>query len=94
MFEKNRGYGAAIKEAWRRSDADLLGFLDADGTCDPKFFAPYLLPWLADTPTLFRLPPEHASQMPLIRRIGNMIFATILTSFLRRGSEIPPAECA
>jgi len=24
VFEKNRGYGAAIKEAWRRSDADLL----------------------------------------------------------------------
>src|SRR5438552_8170167 len=39
IFEKNRGYGAAIKEAWRQSDADLLGFIDADGTCDPKFFA-------------------------------------------------------
>src|SRR5258708_29577510 len=35
VFEKNRGYGAAIKEAWRQSDADLVSFLDADGTCDP-----------------------------------------------------------
>src|SRR5262247_1663883 len=32
VFEKNRGYGAAIKEAWNQSDADLLSFLDADGT--------------------------------------------------------------
>src|SRR4051794_28653215 len=40
IFEKNKGYGAAIKEAWRRSDAELLAFLDADGTCDPTFFVP------------------------------------------------------
>src|ERR1035438_8494045 len=40
VFEKNRGYGAAIKEAWRQSDSELLSFLDADGTCDPNFFAP------------------------------------------------------
>lgn len=39
VFKKNRGYGAAIQEAWQQSDADLLAFLDADGTCDPKFFA-------------------------------------------------------
>ena len=39
VFPKNRGYGAAIKEAWRESDADLVGFLDADGTCEPRFFA-------------------------------------------------------
>ena len=39
VFERNRGYGAAIMEAWRRSDAELVGFLDADGTCDPRFFA-------------------------------------------------------
>src|SRR5271163_404463 len=38
VFPQNRGYGAAIKEAWRQSDADLLAFLDADGTCDPNFF--------------------------------------------------------
>src|SRR3954471_1204680 len=38
VFEQNRGYGAAIQQAWLESDADLLGFLDADGTCDPKFF--------------------------------------------------------
>ena len=39
VFEKNRGYGAAIKEGWRQGSGSLLGFLDADGTCDPTYFA-------------------------------------------------------
>src|SRR5258708_39380906 len=34
ILVKNRGYGAAIQEAWMHSDAKLLTFLDADGTCD------------------------------------------------------------
>ena len=42
VFPKNRGYGAAIQEAWARSNADLLGFLDADGTCEPRFFSPLI----------------------------------------------------
>ena len=37
-FETNRGYGAAIKEGFRQATDDLLSFLDADGTCDPKWF--------------------------------------------------------
>jgi glycosyltransferase involved in cell wall biosynthesis len=82
VFPQNKGYGAAIKEAWRQSDADLLGFLDADGTCEPEFFAT-----LCETAVA-----EHAdvvlgcrlntnSEMPLIRRIGNFIFASILSVF-------------
>ena len=37
-FERNRGYGAAIKTGWEHARGDLLGFLDADGTCDPAVF--------------------------------------------------------
>jgi len=82
VFVRNRGYGAAIKEAWRQSDAELLGFLDADGTCDPKFFAPlcnHLEREQADVVLGCRLNRE--SRMPLIRRVGNMLFAAILTAF-------------
>ncbi len=82
IFERNRGYGAAIKAAWERSEAELLGFIDADGTCDPNFFAT-----LCDT-----IEREHAdvvlgcrmtreSKMPLLRRVGNFIFAVLLTFF-------------
>jgi len=79
VFEKNRGYGAAIKEAWRQSDADLLGFLDADGTCDPNFFADLcrtLVSGQADVVLGSRL--NQASKMPLVRRVGNRGFATLL----------------
>jgi len=39
VFETNRGYGAAIKKGFEEGSGDLVGFLDADGTCDPQFFA-------------------------------------------------------
>src|SRR5216684_4409184 len=79
VFEKNRGYGAAIKEAWRQSDAELLSFLDADGTCDPNFFADLcrtLVSEQADVVLGSRL--NQASKMPLVRRVGNRGFATLL----------------
>ena len=85
VFEANRGYGAAIKEAWRQSDADLLSFLDADGTCDPNFFADLCIALereKADVVLGCRLHP--GSKMPLIRRLGNFIFATLLTVFSSR----------
>lgn len=80
VFEKNRGYGAAIKEGWEKSDAELLGFLDADGTCEPNFFADLcnlLKSEDADIALGSRL--NSNSQMPLIRRIGNMFYSTILS---------------
>ena len=80
VFPKNRGYGAAIKEAWAHSNADLLGFLDADGTCEPKFFS-HLVNALeeheADVVLGCRL--NENSKMPWVRRIGNIIFASMLT---------------
>lgn len=82
VFDKNRGYGAAIKEAWRRSDADLLGFLDADGTCDPRFFADLcrlIEDEEADIVLGCRLNAQ--SRMPLIRRVGNIVFAVLLRVF-------------
>lgn len=82
VFEQNRGYGAAIKEAWRRSDAELLGFLDGDGTCDPRFFAPLcqaLEEKQADVALACRLNPK--SRMPWVRWIGNLLFSWILTIF-------------
>jgi glycosyltransferase involved in cell wall biosynthesis len=78
-FTENRGYGAAIKEAWRQSDADVLGFLDADGTCDPNFFAELcrtMETQQADVALGCRMTP--ASRMPALRRVGNTFFAALL----------------
>lgn len=79
-FEENRGYGAAIQQAWIESDADLLGFLDADGTCEPRFFgdlAQALVAEGADVALGCRL--NESSEMPLVRRTGNILFAGLLS---------------
>jgi len=79
-FKKNRGYGAAIKEGFESTDSELVGFLDADGTCDPKFFADLCAALIendADVTIGSRMGPQ--SRMPKIRRIGNRIYALILS---------------
>ena len=81
IFEKNKGYGAAIKEGWNSvNDADLLAFLDADGTCNPEFFAVLcnsITEEGADIAIGSRLSKE--SKMPLVRRIGNTLFSILLS---------------
>jgi glycosyltransferase involved in cell wall biosynthesis len=80
IFEKNKGYGAAIKEGWRQSTGELLAFLDADGTCDPKFFADLanlMQKENADVVLGSRL--NKNSEMPRIRRFGNTLFSIFLS---------------
>jgi glycosyltransferase involved in cell wall biosynthesis len=79
VFEKNRGYGAAIKGGWRQGSGSLVGFLDADGTCDPTYFAEMCrvaLEESADVVLGSRLGPD--SKMPRVRRLGNRIYAFLL----------------
>jgi glycosyltransferase involved in cell wall biosynthesis len=77
----NRGYGAALKTGFNAATGDLLAFLDADGTYPPESF-----------PNLCRALSEHdadliigsrmlssESEMPLVRRVGNTIFAALLS---------------
>ena len=78
-FPRNRGYGAAIKAGWQAADADLVGFIDGDGTCDPDFCIQLinrLTETDADAVLAARLNAQ--SKMPLIRRIGNTLFAWLL----------------
>ncbi len=82
VFEHNRGYGAAISEAWLQSDADLVSFLDADGTCDPNYLIQLcneLEEQDADVVLGCRL--HGQSRMPLTRRVGNTLFAWMLSAF-------------
>lgn len=77
--ERNRGYGAALMTGFRAASGDLLGFLDADGTCDPLAFqglVEALRREKADMAVGARL---HAgSKMPLVRAIGNRLYALLL----------------
>ena len=80
VFESNRGYGAAITEAWMKSKADLLGFLDADGTCDPVYFAQFCTELIThDVDVVLGCRLNKDSQMPLVRRVGNKAFAWMLS---------------
>ena len=76
----NRGYGAALKTGFHAATGELLGFLDADGTYPPEHF-----------PALCREAVEGAelvvgsrrsgadSQMPLVRRVGNLLWSNLVT---------------
>ncbi len=80
-YEKNRGYGAALKRGFDEGRGSLVSFLDADGTCDPRFFIPLvnrLIEENADVALGSRLGPE--SEMPRIRRLGNRIYTVLINA--------------
>jgi hypothetical protein len=77
---RNKGYGAALKTGFRSASGDLVGFLDADGTYPPEYFPRLCQAALngADLVVGSRMAGE-ASRMPVTRRVGNAIFARLLT---------------
>jgi glycosyltransferase involved in cell wall biosynthesis len=77
----NRGYGAAIKTGFRQARGSLLAFLDADGTYPPEYFPQLCRPILDDRADLVigsRMAGAR-SDMPPVRRLGNFIFATLVS---------------
>jgi glycosyltransferase involved in cell wall biosynthesis len=79
--EVNRGYGAALKTGFRHARGDLLAFLDADGTYPPECFPQLCQPILEEGADLVigsRMTGTE-SEMPLVRRVGNTIFATLVS---------------
>ncbi len=84
-FERNRGYGAAIKRGFEESDGEIVGFLDGDGTCEPAFFATLCTALIDESASVAigsRMGPQ--SKMPGVRRLGNRIYAAILSALSNR----------
>lgn len=76
----NRGYGAALMTGFRAASGELVGFLDADGTCDPLAFeglVKALRAGPADMAVGLRL--HEGSRMPLVRVVGNKLYAALLS---------------
>ena len=79
VFPHNRGYGAALKEGFRRGTGELVSFLDADGTCDPVYFGEMCRVLQEESASVVlgsRMQPGN--QMPRLRRLGNRIYAFML----------------
>jgi glycosyltransferase involved in cell wall biosynthesis len=81
----NKGYGVAIKTGFAAAKGDLVSFLDADGTCDPRFFRDLVLAMergRADISIGSRLNPQ--SKMPPTRLLGNVLYALLLGALSNR----------
>jgi len=76
----NRGYGAALKTGFNAARGDLLGFLDADGTYPPESFPDLCREVLAGADLVVGSRRSGAeSEMPLVRRVGNLIWSNLVT---------------
>jgi glycosyltransferase involved in cell wall biosynthesis len=81
----NRGYGAALKTAFASARHDLIAFIDGDGTYPPEALPELCLPVLqgsADVVVGSRR-GGAPSRMPLVRRMGNLLFANLLALLTR-----------
>jgi hypothetical protein len=77
---ETRGYGAALKTGLACAQGDLVAFLDADGTYPPESF-PQLCEVALDGTDLVigsRM-AAGANGMPATRRLGNRLFAALIT---------------
>lgn len=82
---KNKGYGGALKTGFCHAQGELIGFLDADGTYPPEYFPQLCQVALNGTELVIGSRMAGAkSQMPLIRRIGNLFFAKLLSLISRQ----------
>jgi glycosyltransferase involved in cell wall biosynthesis len=80
ICQKNKGYGGALKTGFQAATGELLGLLDADSTYPPEYF-PQMCKVALDGADLVigsRMSGEK-SEMPLVRRVGNFIFANLLS---------------
>jgi len=75
---RNRGYGAALMVGFHAGRGELLAFLDADGTCDPKFLVPMIREVLNGASVALGNRMSPGSRMPRIRRLGNQLFAQLI----------------
>jgi glycosyltransferase involved in cell wall biosynthesis len=78
--QKNRGYGGALKTGFANAEGNLLSFLDADGTYPPEHFPDLCQEIIngADVVVGSRMAGAK-SEMPKTRRLGNLIFARLVS---------------
>jgi len=81
QLPRNRGYGGALKAGFEAAAGDWLVFLDADGTYPPEFLLKLVQEMIATDADIIlgsRL-AGASSNMPAVRRAGNLFFAHLLS---------------
>lgn len=79
--DPNRGYGAALKTGFAAACGDLLAFLDADGTYPPASLPDLCREVLDGADVVVGSRRSGAeSGMPLVRKVGNFVWATLVTA--------------
>jgi glycosyltransferase involved in cell wall biosynthesis len=81
QHKRNRNYGGALKTGFNHARGNYLAFMDADGTYPPEYF-PRMLQALMEQNADLVIGSRMAgveSDMPLTRRIGNTLFAGLVT---------------
>lgn len=77
----NQGYGAALKTGFGAAQGEWIGFLDADGTYPPEYFPALCQAALVEDADIVigsRMAGAE-SQMPPMRRLGNLLFAGLVS---------------
>ncbi len=78
--QTNYGYGAALTTGFCNASGDLLAFLDADGTYPPEHFPELCTAALGGADLVIGSRMAGAqTQMPPVRRLGNLIFAGLVS---------------
>jgi glycosyltransferase involved in cell wall biosynthesis len=77
----NRGYGAAIKTGFSRAGGELLAFLDADSTYPPECLVRLCEVALLENADIVigSRRSGSGSRMPAVRRLGNLIWSSLLS---------------
>jgi glycosyltransferase involved in cell wall biosynthesis len=77
----NRNYGGALKTGFRYAKGNYLAFMDADGTYPPEYYPKMYQALIANNADLVigsRMAGVE-SEMPPTRRLGNTIFAALVS---------------
>jgi len=83
--QSNKGYGAALKTGFATAIGDWLGFLDADGTYPPEQFPALCQELLNGAELVVGSRRSGAeSEMPCLRRLGNAVWARLVSMLSNR----------
>lgn len=88
QHQKNKGKGAALSTGFRAARGRYVIVMDADATY-PASAIPQMISLLSQHDLVRGIRKSNGESMPLVNRVGNVIFDTLLTRVLGLGGSDP-----